>query len=193
MNIVTIIPAKGNSNRLKDKNIYELNGKPLLQWTLEAAKKSKYLDRIFVSTESSKVADITNKNGGIVIDRPKELTHDNIGKQEVIEHALSVIEDYDNEKVDVICLLQANSPQIKTEKIDEAIETILSGVVWDVISINKDTLFTDGAIRVFKRRVVDDCGVGMYKGIVLTDYVDVHYKQDVEEIEKVMRDESNNI
>ena len=61
MNIVTIIPAKGNSNRLKDKNIYELNGKPLLQWTLEAAKKSKYLDRIFVSTESSKVADITKK------------------------------------------------------------------------------------------------------------------------------------
>ena len=53
MNIFNIIPAKGNSNRLKNKNIYELNGKPLLQWTLEAAKKSKYLDRIFVSTESS--------------------------------------------------------------------------------------------------------------------------------------------
>ena len=184
MNIVTIIPAKGNSNRLKNKNIYELNGKPLLQWTLEAAKKSKYLDRIFVSTESSKVAEITENNGGVVINRPQELTADDTGKQEVIEHALSIIEEYDNEKVDIICLLQANSPQITTDKIDEAIEKVLFGVVWDVISINKDTLFTDGAIRVFKREVVDECGVGMYKGIVLTDYIDVHYKEDIEEIEK---------
>lgn len=193
MNIVTIIPAKGHSNRLKNKNIYKLKGKPLLQWTLEAAKKSKYLDRIFVSTESSKVAKITEDNGGIVINRPKELTSDDIGKQEVIEHALSVIEDYDGDRVDIICLLQANSPQITTDKINEAIEQVLLYKVWDVISINKDTLFTDGAIRVFKRKVVDERGVGMYKGIVLTDYIDVHYKEDVEKIKKVMNNETNNI
>ena len=51
MKVIGFIPAKGHSNRLKDKNIYQLLGKPLIHWSLEAANKSKYLDDIFVSTE----------------------------------------------------------------------------------------------------------------------------------------------
>ena len=68
----------------------------------------------------------------------------------------------------------------------EAIEKVAHPLsqTWDCISINKNTLFTDGAIRVFRRRVVDDCGVGMYKSIILTDYIDVHYKEDIEKIKK---------
>tara|TARA_Y100001937_G_scaffold124937_1_gene190650 strand:+ start:2251 stop:2808 length:558 start_codon:yes stop_codon:yes gene_type:complete len=184
MRIIALIPAKGKSNRLKNKNIYPLSGKPLLAWTLDAAKKSKYIHETYVSTESEDVKAVARENGALIIDRPEPLTKDSVGKQQVIEHALSILEK--EKPVDIICLLQANSPQIETEKIDEAIEKVAHPLsqTWDCISINKNTLFTDGAIRVFRRRVVDDCGVGMYKSIILTDYIDVHYKEDIEKIKK---------
>ena len=191
MNIIALIPAKGNSNRLPNKNLYLLKGKPLLCWTIEAAKKSKYLHEIYVSTENKEIKKTALENDVLVIDRPNELVNDSIGKQEVLEHALSVIEK--EKKIDIICMLQANSPEVKHEKIDEAIEKIMNsnGGVWDCISINKDTLFTDGAIRVFQRHCVNEHGVGMYKAIVLTDYIDVHYVEDVKIIETKM--DNNNV
>jgi len=186
MNIIALIPAKGNSNRLPNKNLYLLKGKPLLCWTIDAAKKSKYLHEIYVSTENKEIKKKALENNVKVIDRPLELSGNSIGKQEVLEHALSIIEK--DENIDVICMLQANSPELKHEKIDEAIEKIINsnGKVWDCISINKETLFTDGAIRVFQRHCVNEKGIGMYKAIVLTDYIDVHYMEDVKTIETRM-------
>ena len=58
--ILGLIPARSGSKRIKNKNIYELNGKPLIQYTIEAAKNSKLLDDVIVSTDSKRIAEIAN-------------------------------------------------------------------------------------------------------------------------------------
>lgn len=187
MKVIGFIPAKGHSNRLKGKNIYPLLGKPLIHWTLEAAKKSKYLNDIFVSTDSDKVKDCISEFDINIIDRPKELSKDNAHKQQVLEHAIKYIE-LKHAKVDLICMLQANSPQIQTNKIDEAIEKVLNkeNTVFECQSINKNSLITDGAIRVFRKQCLDNRGLGMYLSAVLTDYVDVHTINDIKYLEEIL-------
>ena len=186
MKTIAIIPAKGHSNRLKNKNRYLLFNKPLIAYTIEQAKKSKHIDEIYVSTEDEHLKRISLELGVKVIDRPRSLSEDTyendfFGKQRVVEHALSVLA----EKPDIVCLLQANSPQIKAEKIDEAIAKLLdpNKRVWQCFSLNEKTLFTDGAIRAFKTRCIQDVGLDMYLSVVFTDYVDVHTIEDVEHIE----------
>ena len=196
MKTIAIIPAKGHSNRLKNKNRYMLLGKPLISYTIEQAKKSKFIDEIYVSTEDKHIKKISLDLGVKVIDRPQELVEDNFdndffGKQRVAEHALKILQD----KIECVCLLQANSPQITVEKIDEAIAKLFdpNKRVWQCISINEQTLFTDGAIRVFKRRCIEDIGLDMYLSVVFTDYVDVHTIEDIYELEEIMKNESNNL
>ena len=192
--VCALILAKGASTRLPEKNIYPLKGKPLICWPIEAAEKSKYISEIFVSTESQKVKDAVKNHKLTIINRPIELTierNDSApnnnelwrwSKQEVIEHAIKHI------PYDIICLLQANSPQLQTRKIDEAIEKIIpeDGKIFDCISMNKKTLKTDGAIRVFKKECLQNKGLGMYLSCVLTDYIDVHTIEDIRKLEKTL-------
>ena len=183
--VIALIPAKRNSSRLPDKNKYPFMGKPLISWTLDEARKSKYIETIYVSTDDTTIKQISTDKGASVIDRPYHLTLDPVGKREVLVHALSIMA-----RPDFICLLQANSPQIKVEDIDKAIEKVVNsgGTVKDCCSMNKDTLFTDGAIRVFEYNVVFKEGPGMYQSCILTDYVDVHTKEDLEKVEKIIED-----
>jgi len=192
--ICGLILAKGESKRLAEKNIFPLNGKPLICWSLEAARRSKYISEVFVSTESEKIKDVVKKYNTTIIDRPHELTIEKNesaprqdflwrwSKQEVLDHATQYI-DYD-----IICLLQANSPQLESSKIDEAIEKVLLGddPVFECISMNKDTLRTDGAIRVFKKECLQNKGLGMYLSCVLTDYIDVHTIEDIHKLERIL-------
>jgi CMP-N,N'-diacetyllegionaminic acid synthase len=192
--VCALILAKGESKRLAEKNIFPLNGMPLICWSLEAAKKSKYISETFISTESEKVKNAVKGYDTKIIQRPHELTieknesaprHDFLwrwSKQEVLDHAIQYI-DYD-----IICLLQANSPQLETSKIDEAIEKVLlsNDPVFECISMNKNTLRTDGAIRVFKKECLQNKGLGMYLSCVLTDYIDVHTIEDIHELERIL-------
>ena len=192
--VCALILAKGVSKRLPEKNIYPLNGKPLICWSIEAAHKSKYISEIFVSTESKKIKKAIEKYKPTIINRPKKLTVEkndtapnsyNLwkwSKQEVIEHAIKEIPQ------DVICLLQANSPQLQTEKIDEAIAKVLSNEhkVFECISMNKNDLKTDGAIRVFKKECLQNKGLGMYLSCVLTDYIDVHTIEDINKLKEIL-------
>ena len=70
------IPARGGSEGIPKKNIKQICGKPLIAWTIEAAKKSKLLDRFVVSTEDKEIAEISEKCGAEVIERPRELATD---------------------------------------------------------------------------------------------------------------------
>ena len=73
--ILAIVPARGGSKSIKDKNIVKINNKPLILYTLEEAEKSKYLDRIIVSTDSIKIAK-TCKKFDVPFLRPKTLARD---------------------------------------------------------------------------------------------------------------------
>ena len=184
-NVVALIPAKANSNRLPHKNKYEFRGKPLINWTLDEAVKSKYIDTLYVSTDDEFIKQEAECRGATVVDRPKHLTLDHVGKRDVLIHALSEIQQGEPKYV---CLLQANSPQIKVEDIDKAIEKVIqsNGKIKDCCSMNKHTLVTDGAIRVFEFDVLFAKGPGMYQSCILTDYVDVHTEEDLSRIEEIL-------
>ncbi|MCK4786348.1 MAG: acylneuraminate cytidylyltransferase family protein, partial [Desulfobacteraceae bacterium] len=91
--VVAIIPARGGSKGLLGKNIIDLCGKPLIAYTIEAALKSKYIDRVIVTTDNKKIARISEECGAEVpFIRPKYLARDTTHTPPVIEHAVKFIE-----------------------------------------------------------------------------------------------------
>jgi N-acylneuraminate cytidylyltransferase/CMP-N,N'-diacetyllegionaminic acid synthase len=121
--IIAIIPAKGVSKRIPNKNIKDLAGQPMIAYIIKAALKSKYLDRIIVSTESEKIAKVAKKYGAEVpFKRPKELTLDHVPTLDVLRHALKELAKKENYVPEYVMLLYTTSPLLKTFRIDQAIE-----------------------------------------------------------------------
>ena len=84
-----IIPARGGSKRIPKKNIIDFCGKPMIAWSIEAAKKSECFDRIIISTDDDEIAEISIKFGGeILFKRPDELSDDFTSTSVVIAHAI---------------------------------------------------------------------------------------------------------
>ena len=117
--ILGITPARGGSKAILRKNIKEICGKPLIFWTIEAAKKSKVLDRYVVSTEDKEIAKISKKYGAEVINRPKELATDEATTLLVLQDVLKKID------ADVVVLLQCTSPVRDDGLIDYCIKKFL--------------------------------------------------------------------
>jgi len=133
--ILAIIPARGGSRRLPGKNIRKLLGKPLIVWTIEQAKKSKYIDKLIVSTDDKTIAKISKKYGAEVpFLRPKELARDSTKIIDVILNLLSLLKK-ENYIPDIIALLQPTSPLRTVKDIDNAIELFLKNKCESVISI----------------------------------------------------------
>ena len=117
--IIGIIPARGGSKGIPNKNIMILGGKPLIAWTIEEAKKSKYFDRLILSSDSEQIIRVANRFGcETPFVRPTELAQDNTSGMAPVFHALDVL----SEKYDYVVLLQPTSPLRKREDIDECIE-----------------------------------------------------------------------
>lgn len=117
--ILGITPARGGSKSIPKKNIKEICGKPLIVWTIEAAKKSRLLDRYMVSTEDKEIAEISKQYGAEVIDRPPELATDEAT-------TLSVMQDILNKTdADVVVLLQCTSPVRDDGLIDYCVDRFL--------------------------------------------------------------------
>ena len=133
MEIVAIIPARGGSKGIPRKNIKQLFGKPLIVWTIEHAKKSRYIGRITVSTEDKEIAEISKKYGAEVIERPEELAKDETPTIDVIFHVLRV--QAENFEPGAIVLLQPTSPLRNTQDIDNAIELFLKNDCESVVSV----------------------------------------------------------
>jgi CMP-N,N'-diacetyllegionaminic acid synthase len=126
-NIIAVIPARGGSKSLPRKNILPLMGKPLIRYTIDAAKKSKYIKRIIVSTDDEKIAAVAKENGAEVpFLRPADLAKDETPSLPVMQHAVKYIEGEDGSIIDLVVLLQPTSPLRNEKYIDEAIEKILN-------------------------------------------------------------------
>lgn len=121
MRIIGLIPARGGSKGIPDKNIKQICGKPLIVWTIERALQSTMLDKIIVSTDSEKIADIAKENGVQVIMRPAGLATDTASTQDVMIHTLK------QEPADILVLLQPTSPCRSEHLIDESIQEFLKG------------------------------------------------------------------
>lgn len=116
---LAIILARGGSKRLPRKNILNLKGKPLIAWSIGAGLKSKYIDKIIVSSDDSEILEISKKFGAYTLKRPDELATDTSTSFDAIKH---VIES--EKKHDYVILLQPTSPLRNTHHIDEAIELL---------------------------------------------------------------------
>lgn len=121
MKILGIIPARGGSKGVPGKNIKLLGTKPLIQYTLDAARQSIQLTKIIVSTDSDAIADCVNALGDYIpFMRPAELAIDQSPTLPVIQHALNFFLEK-GEEYDAVCLLQVTSPFRVPGFIDRAI------------------------------------------------------------------------
>lgn len=132
---LAIIPARGGSKGIPNKNIMDICGKPLIAYTIEAGKKSKYIDEIVISTDSNSVKAVAEKYGArIPYLRPEELSNDTAKSIDVILHAIDFYKN-NNMTFDYIILLQPTSPLRTSEDVDKAIEKLINNNGESLVSV----------------------------------------------------------
>jgi len=117
---LAVIPARGGSKRLPRKNILDLAGKPLIAWSIEAAKESKYIDEVVVSSDDDEILNIAHTLGVRTLKRPAVLASDTATTFDTVEH---LIKNFEKEYTHVV-LLQPTSPLRESKDIDKAIELL---------------------------------------------------------------------
>ncbi len=135
LKILAIIPARGGSKGIPKKNIRLLAGKPLIGYSINVAKKSKFLNYVVVSTDDSDIAAYAKENGVDVIDRPPAISNDESPVLDTIIHTILTLKENDGLLPDIIVLLQPTSPLRNAEDIDGAIQLFLAGKFDSVISV----------------------------------------------------------
>lgn len=182
--IFAIIPARLGSKRLKRKNIRLVNGKPMMSYAIDACKKVKEIEDVYVSTESYVIADIAKKNGAKVVIRPKHLAEDNVPTQDILKHFAQKI------NFDIVVLVQANSPQVYYKNIKKAIDILMGDeTITEVRSINKD-LKDNGAIWTLRRETIFWDGLSHHQAFVIDNAIDVHSKEDLEKVCRLIKNGS---
>lgn len=138
--VLAVIPARGGSRRCPRKNLRPFRGTPLICLSLEAARNSKYIDRLVVSTEDEEIKVLTKGWGGEVLDRPEELATDTASSEDVLRHALAIYPHH------WVVLLQPTSPLRTTEDVDGTIERAQMG--YGCYSFDRSTGHMNGAVYV---------------------------------------------
>jgi N-acylneuraminate cytidylyltransferase len=121
---IAIIPARGGSKRIPRKNIKDFCGKPMLGWSIEAAREAKVFDRIYVSTDDQEIADIATHFGAeCPFLRPPSLSDDFTGTSAVVKHALAWTLENVGE-VDYVCTLYPTAPFVQPDDLAEALQRL---------------------------------------------------------------------
>lgn len=160
MKIISIIPARGGSKGLPQKNTIELNGKPLIFWTIKASIKSKYITKTIVSSDDDKILSISQKYKAEILKRPAELALDTTPTEPVIEHVLKNIENINT--YDYLILLQPTSPLRDENDIDKSIELLIKRKATALIST---TIIDNKVLKAFKNNKY-----GYLEGILNNEY-----------------------
>ena len=182
MRIIAIIPARGGSKRLEKKNIYPLRGKPLLQYSIEACKNSRYIDDIYVSSDDQEILDVAESCGAIALLRPSALADDKTPKIIAIRQAANDPKVGVLAKDDVVVVAQANSPQLKAEDLDKAISLLLEHNLWEVMSTDANGV-QNAAFRVVRYHALYNEFLSAHCGFVVAENVDVHTIDDLKNLE----------
>lgn len=132
---LAIIPARSGSKGLKDKNIKQLNGKPMIAYTIEAAIKSNIFDDIIVSTDSQKYANISIKYGATVpFLRPEYLSTDTATTNDVIEYTIKELKKAGKD-YDYLMILQPTSPLREANDIIDSAKVLFEKEANSVVSV----------------------------------------------------------
>jgi len=117
-----VIPARGGSKRIPKKNIKEFCGKPLIAYSIEAAKKSGLFDKVVVSTDDEEIAKVAEKYGAEILYRPKELADDYTGSGEVFKHAINELNKNNGYKF--ACMIYPTAPFLQVKYLKEGYEKL---------------------------------------------------------------------
>ena len=153
--ILAVIPARGGSKGIPSKNIIEIGGKPLIQYTIDCAKHSRYIDRAVISTDSEEIKKVSIECGGDVpFMRPKELALDTSKTIDCIVHAVNTLKEM-GETYDYVMIIQNTVPLRKSWHVDESIEKLIDSNERSLVSVTEveqhpilmRTINEDGTVR----------------------------------------------
>jgi len=123
ISVLAIITARGGSKGIPRKNIKDLGGKPLIAYTIDAIKESKFLTRAILSTDDTEIAEAAKKYGlEVPFMRPKDLAQDDSTSIDVVKHAVNWLKENEGKEYDYIMILQPTSPMRTSEDIDACIK-----------------------------------------------------------------------
>jgi N-acylneuraminate cytidylyltransferase len=160
---IAIIPARGGSKRIPRKNIKEFHGKPLIAYSIEAAKASKCFDRIIVSTDDTEIAEVAKKYGAEVpFIRPADISNDFATTSDVMKHAIKYFTD-EGYKLNLVCCIYATAPfllpeylqQAQTEFDDATIEYAFSATSFSFPIQRAISLTDSGRVNMFYSEYAD--------------------------------------
>ena len=137
--IHAVILARGGSKGIKNKNLKNINGKPLIYWTIKSCKISKKIQKVWVSSDNKKILNISKKYGANIISRPSRISKDTSSSEEGWLHSAKLIKKKFNPKYLVV--LQATSPFRKKNDIDLALTKF--------IKVNCDSLFSATELKSY--------------------------------------------
>ena len=162
MKILYLLVARGGSKGVVDKNLQEVGGLSLVGYKVRSALKSKYCDRVVVSTDSKRIQEEATKHGAdSPFVRPDELATDGASSSDVIAHALDWLEFNENQYYDAVMLLEPSSPFALPKDYDGAVEMMSARTARAVLGVRPVTvasifageLDADGGIRAIAGRV----------------------------------------
>ena len=134
MEILAVIPARGGSKGVPRKNIRPIAGKPLIAWIISAAKNSKHVTRIIVSTDDEEIAAVAREHGAEVpFLRPQEIAQDLSTDVEFLAHVLEELKERENYEPHIVLRLPPTSPLATSAHIDEGIESLLADGSLDAV------------------------------------------------------------
>ncbi len=138
MKVLGVIPARGGSKGVPRKNLRLLAGRPLVSYVIEAALKSKLLNRVIVSTDDKGIARVARRYGAEVpFMRPRELALDEVSIIPVVQHAMRYFDESYGWRADAIASIQPTSPLIGATDIDSAITKLMKTGCDSVVSVCK--------------------------------------------------------
>ncbi len=134
--IIGLIPARGNSKGIPQKNLLNIGNKPLIYYAIRAALNSKYISQSFVSSENNEILKISQEYGIGILKRPKQLSSDDTSMESVIQNSLEQLERM-KLKFNILILLQPTSPLRDSQDIDKAIRKHIESDADSVVSVTK--------------------------------------------------------
>lgn len=138
MTVLALIPARGGSKGIPGKNIAELCGKPLIAWTIDAARRARGIDRVVVSTDTPQIAEVARACGAEVpFMRPDELARDDTPGIAPPLHALRWLAEHEGYAPSALMLLQPTSPLRTDLDIEAAIDLFTRSGADSVVSVTE--------------------------------------------------------
>lgn len=175
--VLALVPARAGSKGLPGKNIRPLHGKPLLAWPILAAKASRYVDRVVVSTDSRRFAELASDYGADVPAlRPENLAADTSPSSAAVVHMLDTLEAQ-GDRFSYVVLLEPTSPLTEGRDVDAALETLVANrqIADALVSVN-ELISSHPAFAV--RRLPD----GRLKPYAAVDFTRLPRRQDIDPI-----------